>query len=209
MRSYAGHQHWAPSSAPLYRVSSAFADKGGPQAACVEFQKRVFSGGVHVSNCAAFPAAARKPMLLCLQIESKKNSPIIMYEKSNISHILWKYKYLKNSISGDHKKILFFSLSSTQLAGKGSGRATASLQTNQPAPFPSPLWQAWCAPRGLFNTVQSTFSSRKLFHQKPFSQLYCIFRSVSYIPAHWAYIFIRYSHSVISRSSQCLYKRKK
>lgn len=48
--------------------------------------------------------------------------------KSQIFDLIYK-KYLKNSILGHHKKIFFFffSLSSTQLAGERSGRATQPL----------------------------------------------------------------------------------
>lgn len=128
-----------PSSAPLYRESSDFADDGGPREACGEFQKWVLSGGARVSNCAAFPAPARKPMLLCLQMESKRILPLSCTKSQTFDTFYEKINTQKTPFQEITLKFLFFSLPSTLLAGKGSGRATAPLQTNQPAPFPSPL----------------------------------------------------------------------
>lgn len=63
-----------------------------------------------------------------------------MYEKSNFNIV---HKNIKEILEKPHfgrsQEDISFSLSPTQLSGKGSGSATASVQIERPALFPSPL----------------------------------------------------------------------
>lgn len=115
----------------------AFADERGTKAAWGTFQQWILSKEAHVGNCIAFLELARKQNCRSVCSQRAKGSPIIMCKKSNIWHNLQKRK---SPFQDNTKRFLFFffGLSSTQLAGEGSVRATRPLcrPTNLPH-FPS------------------------------------------------------------------------
>lgn len=128
--------------------------------------------------------------------------------KSQIFDIIYKREIPEKLHFGTSPKdYYFFSLSSTQLKGIWKS-CTASLQTDQPASFPSTVVTGLTPSQGTFQYCRINIFQQKIIPLENLSGSSTIRLEMFRIHQYAEHIFIRYSHTIISRYFKWLSPKK-